>query len=572
MGQVQRLPAEVTRYIAAGEVVARPASVVKELLENALDAGAQRVTVHVQGGGTALLQVDDDGCGMDAEDAVRCFERHATSKIRSVEDLSRLTTFGFRGEALASIAAVAHVELTTRRPQDVIGTRVRVAAGQVQQVEACGAPPGTSVRVTDLFANTPARRKFLKNAATETGHLTHCVTALALAAPHLHLTLLRDGRPQLQVPPAADLGTRLDLLFGVGFQDQLLPVAERSGPWQVQGFIGKPTVHRATRRQQFFFVNGRLVQSRLLSQALYEAYRTLLPRERHPLAFLLLAVEPSEVDVNVHPAKLEVRFRQEAHLYDFLRRLLQRRLQESAPPPVATSSAAPAAPAPMLWRPAAPAPEAPVAAALAADYPAAGQALLEGQPVGQLHETYIVVQYPGGVGFVDQHAAHERVVYERLCASLQAGDLPSQTLLFPLTLELDRHEAACLQRSLPRLARLGFELQPFGPRTFRLCSVPTLLVARDPAAALRDLLELLQVPEEDAPDAPGNGLTRRLEGLLTVLACHGALRAGQRLHEPDMRALLQELAQTRMPFTCPHGRPVLLNVALTDLERRFLRR
>ena len=365
MGRVRTLPETVINHIAAGEVIERPASVVKELLENALDAQACRITVMVQGGGTELIQVDDDGLGMDAEDAVHCFTRHATSKISAVEDLEAITTLGFRGEALPSIATVSRLQLISRCQPEPLGTRVVFAGGTLLEVEACGAPPGTSIRVSDLFYNTPARRKFLKHPATEASHISQCFTTLALAVPAVHMTLYLNGRRHLQAPPAADLGERLALLFGTELREQVLPVDDTPSDLQVCGYIAKATLHRATRRQQFFFVNGRPVHNRMLSHALYEAYRTLLPRDRHPVACLFLTLPASEVDVNVHPAKLEVRFRQEARLYDRLRRLLQQRLLDSvAGPGVALASPAqpdePSVPAspdrvvPQMWMASAP--------------------------------------------------------------------------------------------------------------------------------------------------------------------------------------------------------------------------
>src|SRR5215475_11382791 len=360
MGRVQTLPEAVINHIAAGEVIERPASVLKELLENALDAQARSIKVMVQGGGIELIQVDDDGLGMDAADAVHCFTRHATSKISAMDDLEHITTLGFRGEALPSIATVSRLQLVSRCAHEPSGTRVVMAGGTVLEVEACGAPSGTSIRVSDLFYNTPARLKFLKQPSTEAGHIAHGFSTLALAAPAVHMTLHLNGRLRLQAPATADLGERLEMLFGTDFHEQVLPVADTTPDLQVCGYIAKATLHRATRRQQFFFVNGRAVQNRVLSRALYEAYRTLLPRDRHPVACLFLTLPASEVDVNVHPAKLEVRFRQEGRLYDRIRRLFQQRLHDSvagpsvvlpAVPPAAASPvpAAPGRVVPMMW-------------------------------------------------------------------------------------------------------------------------------------------------------------------------------------------------------------------------------
>jgi DNA mismatch repair protein MutL len=597
VGRVQTLPEEVINQIAAGEVVERPASVVKELLENALDAQASTIKVTVQGGGVASIQVDDDGIGMDAKDVVHCFARHATSKLRAMADLGSLTTMGFRGEALPSIAAVSRLQMISRRHEDVEGMRVVLAGGSLTDVEACGAPPGTSVQVRDLFYNTPARLKFLKNPSTEASHIVRCFTDLALAKRDVHMTLHLNGRLSTQAFPTPDLGERVEMVFGSGLREYLLEMQYADDSLQVAGFIAKPTLHRATRRQQCFFVNSRPVQTRALSHALYEAYRTLLPRERHPVAFLFLTVPAQDVDVNVHPAKLEVRFRQESRLYDRLRRLLQQRLQASLEGPMmAHSVSAPALavsssarPVPQMWQsgpgvmtsttPRPPQPESqaypgPVRElGLQAGYPEEGRAILAGQPLGQLHETYILMQYPGGVFIVDQHAAHERVVYERLCSHFRDSRMDTQHLLFPATLDLGAVDPQWLETCVPRLAALGFALEPFGGRTYRLHSVPALLAERDYAAALMDILEVLRAAGNDEPAVEQAGdVPQVLDRLLTVMACHGAIRAHQRLHDEEVRALLQDLARTEMPFTCPHGRPVLLNVALAEIEKKFLRR
>ena len=602
MGRVQTLPEGVINHIAAGEVVERPASIVKELLENALDAQAQTIKVAVQKGGVELIQVDDDGIGMDDDDAVQCFTRHATSKITALADLDDLATLGFRGEALPSIASVSRLHLVTRCHTNKAATRVRIDGGELSGVETCGAPPGTSLRVSELFYNTPARLKFLKHPTTEASHITQCFTGLALLAQHVHMSLHLNDRLHTQAP-AGSLGERIEAIFGAGLQQELLPLDDSADDLRVHGFIAKATFHRATRRQQFLFVNGRLVQSRPISHALYEAYRTLLPRDRHPVSFLFLTLPGSDVDVNVHPAKLEVRFRQEARVYDHLRRLFQRRLQESlsAPMPNATGNGqAPFSPAaapvrgavPMLWQTGRanaaeareepddipdpsppvgwPAPAQPTQGLnLYAGYPEANRVILEGHPVGQLHDTYLLLQYPGGVMFVDQHAAHERVVYERLRAQLDDGPAESQRLLFPTTLDVGAAAPQWVESCLPQLESLGFSLEHFGGNTFRLLGVPAVLASRDYSAALMDILETLRSPNVE--DVYEEGLPRLFHRLLTVTACHAAIRAHQRLQDEEMRALMHDLARCNMPFTCPHGRPVLLHVGLPEIEKKFLR-
>ncbi len=631
MGRVQSLPDDVINHIAAGEVVERPASVVKELIENALDAQARSVHVTAQGGGIDLIQVDDDGIGMDADDATHCFQRHATSKLRTLSDMASLDTMGFRGEALPSIAAVSRVQMTTRCAADVAGTQVIIEGGHVERVESCGAPPGTSFRIADLFYNTPARRKFLKSPATESGHIVQCFTSLALTASDVHMTLRLNGRLHTQAAPTKSLGERLDMIFGAGLQDQLLEIEHTEDDLQVTGLVARATFHRATRRQQFFFVNNRPVQSRSLNQALYDAYRTLLPRDRHPVVCVFFSMPPSEVDVNVHPAKLEVRFRRERHIYDCFRRTVIRRLQEtlvgpssevspvgetaarpvpmmwgststeSGPSPEVTSS-----PSPMIAQPfassvtatpnaltesgtsafsrppvasnpsgasAAPDGEWPEGLGFHTGYPVEGRSVLDGEPLGQLHETYLLVQYPEGVFIVDQHAAHERVMYERLVAKMQGALAETQHLLFPVNVDLSGIDPDWLETCLPGLTSYGFTLEPFGGHTYRLHSVPALLAERDHAAALMDVLDVLRTPNADeAPEHAATGVPSILHRVVTVMACHGAIRAHQRLQDAEMRALLRDLAQTPRPFTCPHGRPVLVNVALSDIEKTFLRR
>ena len=602
MGRVQTLPEGVINHIAAGEVVERPASIVKELLENALDAQAQTIAVRVQKGGVELIQVDDDGIGMDTDDAMQCFTRHATSKITTLADLDDLTTLGFRGEALPSIASVSRLQLITRYQAAKAATRVDMDGGELSGVETCGAPPGTSIRVSDLFFNTPARLKFLKHPTTEASHITQCFTGLALLAQHVHMSLHLNDRLHTQVP-SGSLGERIEAIFGTGLQQELLPLEDSGDGLQVHGFIAKATFHRATRRQQFLFVNGRLVQSRPISHALYEAYRTLLPRDRHPVSFLFLTLPGSDVDVNVHPAKLEVRFRQEARVYDHLRRLFQRRLQASLsdhiPDPAGNGQATASMPAPdvrnnvpMMWQTGqtgtiesgmepddVPDPSPPVSwpaptesaqgLQLYAGYPEANRVILEGRPVGQLHDTYILLQYPGGVMFVDQHAAHERVIYERLRAQMVDGPAAAQRLLFPATLDLGATDPQWVQSCLPQLESLGFVLEHFGGSTFRLLSVPAVLASRDYSAAFMDILETLRSPAVE--DVFEEGLPRLFHRLLTVTACHAAIRAHHPLQDEEMRALMHDLARSDMPFTCPHGRPVLLHVGLPEIEKKFLR-
>jgi DNA mismatch repair protein MutL len=572
--QVRRLPDAVVNKIAAGEVVERPASVVKELVENSLDAGATRIEIVVRGAGRQLIAVTDDGRGMPPEDCLLALERHATSKLRTESDLDAIGTLGFRGEALPAIFAVSRLSLLSRPAGAPRGLLVVVESGVVAESGPAEAPPGTAVEVRDLFFNTPARAKFLKSPATEQTAIVRVVTQLALANPGVHLRLIANGRVVLNAPAGAGLRERVGALYGFGLAARLLDVAGEGGGAHVAGVIAPPALSRTHRDDIHFIVNGRVVRDTLLTQALLEGYRPLLPRDQFPLAAIELAVDPGEVDVNVHPAKTWVRFRRPRMLYGVVLDSVKAALRQLD-----------AAPAGLSARVAGDQPPAegalpvPGAGGGAPDWEAhdAGQASLFreeetgyrsepffGRVVGQIEDTFIVAHTPDEVFFVDQHVAHERVLFERLRGELDRGTLASQELLFPQPLELAPARRRALERVQPQLQRLGFALEGFGGGALLLRGVPSLLRADD-LARLAD--ELAQELDEDT----GQGTSPVLDRLLAFVACRAAIKAHQPLAPEEMAQVLTDLAGTATPYYCPHGRPIVSRIPLGEIKRELRR-
>ncbi len=640
MSRIQLLPEAVASQVAAGEVVERPASVVKELVENALDAGARAIEVSVRGGGASLVRVVDDGCGMDRDDALLCLERHATSKIRTGADLAAIATLGFRGEALPSIASVSRFRLTTREPGALAGTEVIVNGGKIETVRDAGAPPGTDIEVRSLFFNLPARRKFLRAAATEAAHIEHQLRLLAIGHPGVRLLFRRDDRTVFQLPPGAQLLDRIRDLCGAAVAAELLPVAalpERSaaaagGLRSVTGFLGRPGVSRASRADQIVFVNGRPVENPALSHALREGYHTALMKGRYPLTFLFLEVDPAAVDVNVHPAKREVRFREphqvRAALVSAVRRTLEsarvewsrtfhqpplpssfqpgtgsvpaERLdleRESAPLPFAAAglgarlesrarplsnpgdAVAPDAPTNGIAPPAerkstASAVSDPVGAApFTRDPDAVPPPVLTAPKIlGVLGRLYVLMENENGLVLVDQHAAHERILFEELRRRLETHDPPSQRLLAPLQVQLAPRDADWLRQHLDSLARMGIGLEPFGPGgTFKLDSLPPFLLGaeRDPLALLREIIDALRAA------GPGTATVSRLrlaEEMIAKTVCRHAVKAHDTLRGPELERLLADLLACELPYCCPHGRPTMIQLSYAELEKKFGRR
>ncbi len=573
MGRVQVLPEAVARRIAAGEVIERPVSVVKELVENSLDAGATAITVELEQGGRSRIVVADDGEGMSREDVELAFRPHATSKIRSEEDLVRIATLGFRGEALPSIAAVAEVAVTTCRRGEGVGTELRLRGGDRLALADAGAPAGCRIEVRELFFPTPARRKFLKAPATEAGHVSQLLARIALSHPEVAFTLVQEGRETLSLPPAG-LRTRIRHLLGREIDEALVETPDGGGPVAVWGFVTHPHFSLAHQRHLHFFVNRRLVRDRILQHAVTAAYATLVPHGRHPAAVLSLAMAPEDVDVNVHPTKLEVRFRNSQAVHEAIGRTIRETLRRAgvrAPatvdPVVAEAGAsyggASAVPSPIAERSQSRLRLVPTSSSAPAAAARDGGSLRSLRVVGQVFDGYLVCEGDGDVLLIDQHAAHERVAFERLCAERARGAIERQPLLVPQTVEVGPGEADHFAGAAADLAALGLEVEPFGERTVRVSTVPALLRPRDVAA-------LVQAIAADLSDLErSRAVERRTEQILATLACHSVVRVGQRLSEPEIRGLLEAMESIDLGSNCPHGRPVASRLTRAELERRF---
>ncbi len=553
--------------IAAGEVVERPASVVKELVENALDAGATQITVEARGGGVGRLRVTDNGAGIPAGEAALAFERHATSKITGPADLENIASLGFRGEALPAIAAVADVELLTRSDADAAGTYLRLEGGAVVKEAAQARARGTTVTVAGLFRRVPARLKFLKTTATENGHIANIVSRYALAYPEVAFELIIEGKTSLKTSGRGRLIDAVIDVYGVATAGKMLAVRPPEGEFaagaeaavSVSGMVGAPELDRVGRGHLSFFVNRRWVTSRRLTYAVEEAYRGLLMTGRHPVAVLNIALPPAEVDVNIHPAKSEVKFRDEAGVFRAVQRAVRRALVSEMPvPQVGETTAAyrSASSSPQTaWSPPVNRPDMPLSEAppmLAATLPVL-------RVVGQVMRAYIVAEGPDGLYLIDQHAAHERIRYDKLRQQRTEARPEVQGLLEPVALEVTPPQAQILGACRESLAAYGFAVESFGERTYLVRAVPALLAGEDWEALLRDLLEELS----------GEARSDWEERILASLACHGAVRSGQALSDEEMRALVRQLETTPNPHTCPHGRPTVIHLSAARLERDF---
>jgi len=560
-GGIRVLTPEVAAKIAAGEVVERPASVVKELVENSLDAGARRISVEVEGGGVRLIRVRDDGAGIPASEVELAFQRHATSKIASEEDIEQLTTLGFRGEALPSIAAVADVEMLTRIEGDAAGIRLQLRDGVVLTLATEGAPRGTTVVVRNLFRTVPARLKFLRAPATENARIAEVLTSHALAYAAVQFTLLIDGRLALRTGGGGRVEDALVGALGVETAARLLPLqrAEPQGTVSVSGHVSPPDLTRSQRSQQLFFVNGRWVESRVLARALEQAYQGLLPAGRHPLAVVFVTLPAGDVDVNVHPTKREVRFRRDGEVFAVVQAAVGRTLRETAPAPLVTTIACDALGEQIPLGERMPEGE---ASSDSADAPARAPMALR-LPVlrvlGQVGGTYIVAEGPDGVYLIDQHAAHERVLYERARAQQEKDSPAMQGLVEPVVVELSPERTVLLEDGREALEGLGFQVEPFGGSAYMLRAVPSALAGRDYRMVLDDLLDRLA-------EEPGDDWRDRVA---KALACRGAIKAGQGLTSEEMLELVRQLEATASPQTCPHGRPTMVHLSASQLQRHF---
>jgi DNA mismatch repair protein MutL len=593
--KIHILPERLANQIAAGEVVERPASVVKELVENALDAGASRVEVSLRNGGKTEIRVSDDGCGMGHDDALLSIDRHATSKIRDAQDLARIRTLGFRGEALPSIASVSRLVLETAE-RDADGTRVIMSGGQTQAVEGCARRPGTTVSVRSLFFNVPARAKFLRTAAAEARAVSEVVTVLALAHPGVAFRLESNDREVLSLPAASSLQARISGIWGEEMAAELMPVAHREGAAALTGLVQRPHAATPGGRRAYLFVNGRPFAERLLVRAADRGYRTTIPDGVHPSLFLFLEVPDGEVDVNVHPAKAEVRFRDRVAVERMVEEGVRSALAalESTPtigrrgaPEEATVYAPPAAygtarvhePPPESRRqrasrgPAAGSAEAQMALFVTGGGGGNGSAPAEAPDpqvqlappaMWQVHNTYIFAETRSGLILVDQHSAHERVLYEELVEGIERGERASQRLLFPLTLRLSPAEYATVQEISGILLRAGFEVEPFGGRAVIVHGVPNPHPHFDAERCLREMIAELTEGSE-LVDAARSQHQR----IALSFACKGAIKAGQKLSHEEMRELFDRLFATKLPYHDIHGRPTVVQLSLSELHRRF---
>jgi DNA mismatch repair protein MutL len=685
MGRIRVLSDQVANQIAAGEVVDRPASVVKELLENALDAGATRIRVEVEAGGRKLIRLSDDGCGMNRDDALLAFERHATSKLHTADDLLSISTLGFRGEALPSIASVARVTLETATGEEAAGTRIEIAGGRILHVDDAALPRGTTLTVADLFFNTPARRKFLRAESTELAHITALVTHYALAHPEKHFELLSATHTIVSAPPVARTAERIYQIFGKETLAQLLPVAAElplahaglpePPPWKkdaaeaarppgslrLSGFYSKPELQKLNRNSIYIFVNKRLIRDRLLLHAITEAYRNVIPPTSFPVVLLFLEMPPEEVDVNVHPAKTEVRFRQQSLVHDFVRDSLRTALIKAKPAagflaaldsaPTASASLMPPSTSPLPGAPdgeplppdsepaafqtaranAAPfeltprlptplpgkLPFAPLsyqpsgwqereawgeaAAALfqpttlppagdcspnfgdaAGANPALETAQVEAEqaaanlnhlgslrPLGQLRESFILATGEGGLWIIDQHVAHERILFEKILRARQVEQVMRQRLLMPVLVELKADQMVVFARIAEELERNGFEVEPFGPQQLAVKAAP---IGLEGTALERMLAEVIEQSSAESGESQQNQDLKALrERIAASIACHSAIKVNTPLDQARMEWLLLELAKTSHPTNCPHGRPIALLYSWKEIQRAFHR-
>jgi DNA mismatch repair protein MutL len=576
MAKIHRLPADLANQIAAGEVVERPASVVKELVENALDAGARRIAITVDQGGKKLIRVEDDGEGMEPEDARLAIERHATSKIRRADDLGAIRTLGFRGEALPSIASVSHFALRTRAKGAQSGTEITVDAGVLASVREVGAPDGTSIEVADLFYNLPARRKFLKSDTAETTQISRLATQLAFAYPEVGFTVTSSGRTLLQCPPASSAPDRFFQLFGD--RPDLVAVRKDAAGLHIEGYIAALGDQGPTRGAQNVFVNRRIVKDRTIAHAIIDAYSVATIKERSPEVHLFLTISPDRVDVNVHPAKAEVRFLEQSLVHEVLRRALgdalgqgrateiQFRLERDAP-------GAPTEPRPVSI------PGVLAGAAVGNrwvqepirdrefGFSDSGSAtdIRPMIPLGQFRDTFIIAIDDEGVAIIDQHVAHERVLFEQITERLTSGRLESQRLLTPILLELTAAQRGALDQHRAALGRFGMEIEEFGGDSVRLSAVPALLEPADCEATIRALADDLDGLRGAA------GAEDALRCIAATMACHAAVKANDPLTLDKMRYILEELRRTAYSSVCPHGRPVVLRLTRREIEKNFQR-
>jgi DNA mismatch repair protein MutL len=551
---IKVLATEVVSKIAAGEVVERPASVVKELIENSLDAGATQIAIEAQGGGVELIKVSDNGTGIPASELELAFHRYATSKIGNLDDLEKISSLGFRGEALPSIAAVAEVEISTQTSSDPIGSYMYLKKGEVVRKESRARPQGTTVTVHRLFRYFPARLKFLKSANTENSHIAHLVSQYALAFPEVKFTLVLDKRQSLRTTGNGDLREVVSEIYGSELAQRMLKVEQKDGLAKVSGLTSPPSLARSNRNYLSFFVNRRWVHSPLLSRATEEAYRGLLMDGQHPIAVINISLPAQELDVNIHPAKAQIKFCHEQTVFSSVQKAIEEVLART---PIASSKAVPFSVSSGQWQ----SPRMIMdnePAFVVAQLPTLELPVL--RVLGQLANTYIIAEGPDGLYLIDQHAAHERILYDRILAQWSQKEVEVQGLLQPITIEFSPREEETLRASKEFLAEFGFAIEPFGNRSYLIRAIPALVARANVIEIISALLDSLASKESLNPWE---------EKIAQSLACHGAIKAGQQLSNEEMRELIKQLEQTKQPRACPHGRPTMIHLSAYQLEKEF---
>ncbi len=594
MPHIKILDENTANKIAAGEVIERPASVVKELLENSLDAKSKRITVEIKDGGKRLIKVIDDGEGMFPDDCTLAFERHATSKIESIDDLEHVTSMGFRGEALPSIASVSRVTLVSRQKGGLSGTQVTVEGGKIGGAKEAGCPEGTAIAVKDLFYNTPARLKFLKNPSTELTNVTKTITRFALIYPEISFRLLNDGKELINLPEAPPL-ERIAGIYGREVAKDMIPLDYKDDFITIGGFISKPSLTRATRASQSIFVNRRHIKNKLLTRAIQDGYHTLLQKNRFPVVVLSIEIDPKFIDVNVHPTKIEVKFKREWKVHDTIMAVVNRTLLKSRLTPEIREIAGEKAGERAVektgmgtttagTKPSHTTQQAIIKDPTAAYGPEAHAPQMEEDlvpggvekpekekikqftPLCQIHNTYIIAQHPGGFAIIDQHAAHERVLFEEQMKRFEKDKILSQDLISPAVIDTKPEEAVVLNENLDLFKRFGFVIEPFGGGSFIVKSLPVIMGKIEDKKGITDVLdELVSFSRIKTLDS-------KKEEIITMTACRSAIKAGEVLLPDTMQKLLDRLLKLENPNTCPHGRPVIITMDLEELEKRFKRR
>ncbi len=551
---IRVLATEVASKIAAGEVIERPASVVKELIENSLDAGATQITVEAQGGGVEVMKVSDNGAGIASSELELAFHRHATSKIGDLEDLEKISSLGFRGEALPSLAAVAETEILTKTSSDTAGSYMHLTKGEVVRKENRARPQGTTVTVHRLFRYVPARLKFLRSSNTENGHIAHLVSQYALAFPEVRFSLIIDKRQSLHTTGNGDLRDVVNELYGGEVAQRMLKIDQEQDMVHITGLTSPPALTRSNRNYLSFFVNRRWVRSPLLTRATEDAYHGLLMDGQHPVAIINIALPAQELDINVHPAKAQIKFCHEQTVFRCVQKAIEGVLDRT---PIASAKSLPFASGSQQWqRPRMIADNEP--AFVVSQLPTLELPVM--RILGQLASTYVVAEGPDGLYLIDQHAAHERILYDRILAQWAQKEIEVQGLLQPITIEFSPREEETIRAGNQFLTEFGFTIEPFGDRSYLIRTVPALMAGSNIIEMVTGLLDTLASKEGPSP---------REEKIAESLACHGAVRAGKQLSSEEMRQLVKQLEQTKQPRTCPHGRPTMIHFSARQLEKEF---